>query len=126
MKALRRQGVNDRMVAAGREAEQKIVDKTLGRYIWALAHAAHVNDDGKDDNGNVPEGWSEEDQRWVRDIRKCKRYVPSYQAALQEIFVSRLRAEAAQAAPAKVELNIGTIVQVQPAPLKVIDVEVKD
>ena len=123
MKALSPYSPHNRMLAAGRAAEAKIVERTLGKFVWALDHAAEANDDGCNDAGVVPEGWTEEQKRWVMDLRRSKRNAPFHVLALADIYTSRMRAEAALAEPPKVSLNIGQIIQVQPRELKVIDVK---
>lgn len=111
-----------RATKAVQHAEHRAVRharKVIESAIWK---ASLVNDDGTNDAGELPIGWSEQERRIARDARKSERHAPIYLKIATRAVESADRLAAARDAP-RVALNIGAIIQVQPRQYPVVEID---
>ena len=113
----------------------------LTRATKAVAHAEHravrharkviesacwkaslVNDNGTNDAGELPLGWTEQERRIAMDARKSERHAPNYLKIATRITESADRLAAARDAP-RVSLNIGAIIQVEARQYPVVEID---
>lgn len=124
MKALRK--ADQAGVRSIHHVERQAVKRARRVVEKALWNASLVNDDGCNDAGEAPSGWTEQERRMARDARQCERNVPFYMKLAMRVVESADRVAAARDQGPRISLNIGPVVQVQPAEYKVIDVDSKE
>lgn len=108
---------------AVRHVERKVIRRMRRLIEEGAIDATRINDDGLDDNGSEVI-LSSQKKRIALDLRKSKRHAPVY----LEVFYKRVegseKAIADRDAP-RINLNIGSLVQVQAVTYPVVAIDTK-
>lgn len=96
---------------AVRRVERNVIRRMRKLVEEGAINASRINDDGLDDQGSEVI-LNEQAKRIAKDLRKSKRHAPVYLDVYYRRVEGAERADALRDGP-KLNLNIGTLVQVQ-------------